>query len=75
MPVKKQKHKPLRYPQTPQTVHEYFQSQGICISEWARSMNFSRMTIADLLRGRNKGNWGESHRAAVALGLKPQPKQ
>lgn len=47
-----------------------FKDAGISISEWARSNSFSRMVVVDLLRGTRKGLRGESHRCAVALGLK-----
>lgn len=47
-----------------------FKDAGISISEWARANNFSRMVVVDLLRGTRQGLRGESHRCAVALGLK-----
>lgn len=47
-----------------------FKAAGITVSEWARANSFHRMTVVDLLRGANQGLRGESHRCAVALGLK-----
>jgi gp16 family phage-associated protein len=63
----------LSYPQTPQTASQWFRDHGICIAHWARHFGYSRYTVTDLLRGMQKGRWGESHRVAVALGLKPDP--
>lgn len=53
-----------------QQVLAEFKDAGISVSEWARVNNFSRMVVVDLLRGIRKGLRGESHRCAVALGLK-----
>ena len=47
-----------------------FKEAGITYSEWARANGFHRMTVVDLLRGTRQGLRGESHRCAVALGLK-----
>lgn len=47
-----------------------FKSAGITFSEWARANGFHRMTVVDLLRGARQGLRGETHRCAVALGLK-----
>lgn len=47
-----------------------FKLAGITFSEWARANKFNRMTVVDLLRGTRQGLRGESHRCAVALGLK-----
>lgn len=69
------KHKALKYPQTPESAYAYFYNNGICISEWARSFNFPRDTVTDVLRQRCKGNRGTAHQVAVALGFKPQPKR
>lgn len=55
---------------TPEQVREEFRAAGITVTEWARVNRFNRMTVVDLLLGRQKGLRGEAHRAAVALGLK-----
>ncbi|AFI46436.1 DNA-binding protein [Pasteurella multocida] len=65
--------KPLPYPQTPESVRAYFLLHGINRSEWARHFGVSQQAISDLLRGQLKGTWGESHKTAVLLGLKPDP--
>lgn len=38
---------------------------------WPRFMPSS--TLVDLLRGQNKGRYGQAHRGAIVLGLKPEP--
>ncbi|MDR1349789.1 MAG: DNA-binding protein [Zoogloeaceae bacterium] len=63
----------LPYPQTPETAAAWFWANGVCVTRWARHFSFARQTVADLLRGQLKGNWGASHKAAIALGLKPDP--
>jgi gp16 family phage-associated protein len=64
---------PLPYPQTPESANAWFVSHGVCKSHWAQAHGFNRLTVVDLLRGRLRGLRGESHHAAVALGLKPAP--
>lgn len=48
-----------------------FAQQGISIAEWSRSHNFKVGQVRDVLRGKAKGNFGNSHKIAVALGIKP----
>lgn len=55
---------------TCEQVRAEFQAAGITLSEWARANGFHRMTVVDLLRGSRQGLRGETHRCAVALGLK-----
>jgi len=58
---------------TPSQVHAWFPQNGICISEWCRHYHLSRYTVTDLMRGNLKGSRGKAHRAAILLGLKPDP--
>lgn len=51
-------------------VRAEFAAQGITASAWARAHDLNRWTVFEVLHGRNKGCWGEAHRAAVLLGLK-----
>lgn len=51
-------------------VRAEFVEAGISVAEWARTHKFSRQTVFDLLRGKSQGTRGDSHRVAVALGLK-----
>jgi gp16 family phage-associated protein len=55
---------------TIEQVQADFLAAGITMSEWARANGFHRMTVVDLLRGARQGLRGETHRCAVALGLK-----
>ena len=55
---------------TAEQVKREFRDAGITISEWARVNGFKRMSVIDVLRGKNGGHWGESHEIAVSLGLK-----
>ncbi|MFZ6845843.1 DNA-binding protein [Undibacterium sp. RuTC16W] len=54
-------------------VKQRFFEQGICIGDWARAHEFDAFLVYAVLSGRAKARRGESHRIAVALGLKPQP--
>ena len=60
---------------TPEEARRYFTAHGICIAAWCRELRINRYTVVDLLRGKRTGQRGEAHRAAVALGLKPDPSQ
>lgn len=55
---------------TPAQVRAEFREAGISVAEWARVHKFSRQAVFDALRGKSSGVRGESHRVAVALGLK-----
>ncbi|MBK9236731.1 MAG: DNA-binding protein [Rhodoferax sp.] len=52
-----------------------FTSDGLSVADWARARNFSLPLVYAVLTGRSKGTRGESHRIAVALGLKPKTQQ
>lgn len=65
---------PLPYPQTRQSACQYFYAHGISVSRWAREMGLSPYAVKDVLLNRTKGVRGQSHKAAVALGIKPIPK-
>lgn len=43
---------------------------GISIAEFCRAHELNKNLVSDLLNGRKKGRRGESHRAAVLLGIK-----
>lgn len=51
-------------------VKENFRKKGIVIREWAKERGFNAITVYEVLNGVKKGNYGEPHRIAVALGLK-----
>ena len=51
-------------------VHAQFEASGTNISEWARTRGFSPKLVAEVLRGDRRCLRGDSHRVAVALGIK-----
>ena len=59
---------------TPEQARKWLRANGISATDWAKKNGFSRYTVTDLLRGRCKGHRGDSHRAAIALRLKQDPK-
>lgn len=50
-----------------------FVAEGVTIKDWARANGFTPKTVYRVLAGEAKCKWGESHRIAVALGLKKLP--
>jgi gp16 family phage-associated protein len=56
-----------------EAVKRRFEEQGVSISDWARSRGFSLHLTYSILSGRVLGNRGQSHRIALALGLKGLP--
>lgn len=65
---------PMQTLRKPEEVLRSFIQNGISVRGWAREHNFSPYTVRDLLRGKNRGLRGKSHEAAIALGIKPNPK-
>ncbi len=63
----------LPYPQTPESAHQWLLDHGVNVSELARQHQVPRHTLVDLVRGKQKGRRGAAHRAAIILGLKPEP--
>lgn len=47
-----------------------FAEAGLSIAEWARERRFSSALVYHVLSGRNQATRGQSHRIAVALGMK-----
>lgn len=47
-----------------------FLRRGETVAHWARKHGFSIDHVRAVLRGKAKGNWGESHKIAVTLGIK-----
>lgn len=54
----------------PLVVRELFADAGMSVAEWARVQGFSTGLVYQVLEGRRKCMRGQSHRIAVALGLK-----
>lgn len=55
---------------SPQEAKANLHKRGITIREWARQNGLSERIVHEVLRGRFKGMYGQSHRAAVLLGIK-----
>ncbi len=51
-------------------IKKLFRSNGSSVSAWAKKMGFKTHDVYAVLDGRTRGSRGESHRIAVALGLK-----
>ncbi len=54
------------------SVRKQFFDHGLTVVEWARAHHFDVHLVYGVLSGRTKAKRGESHRIAVALGLKPE---
>ena len=55
-------------------VKAQFKAEGVSMADWARARGFNVVMVYRVLAGTVKGNRGEAHRIAVALGLKKPPK-
>lgn len=55
---------------SPEEARAKLDEQGLSIARWAVQHGLNPNTVSDLLNGRKKGVRGESHNAAVLLGLK-----
>ncbi|WP_457348124.1 hypothetical protein [Sphingomonas sp. UYP23] len=51
-------------------VRAQFEASGTVVTEWARQHGFTENMVHQVLAGRGKWKRGETHRIAVALGLK-----
>ncbi len=58
---------------TPEQARQWLRDNGITATGFATQTGISHDAIKDVLSGRAKGNFGETHRAAVALGIKRNP--
>jgi gp16 family phage-associated protein len=55
---------------TPKQVKKAFADSGLTVSGWAKQKGFSQALVYQVLSGKRQPVRGESHRIAVALGLK-----
>ncbi|UUF00239.1 DNA-binding protein [Xanthomonas hortorum pv. pelargonii] len=62
-------------PRSPEQARQWLEANGITVSAFARQNGVDRSVVHDLLRGRSQGKYGESHKAAIALGLKAPPNE
>lgn len=58
---------------TPDEVRQWFSDHGLAVSDWALQNHFNPALVYAVLHGRRKCLRGQSHRIAVALGLKALP--
>lgn len=56
-----------------QTIKQGFIDRGEALTEFCRKNDLDYQVTSQVLNGRLKGTRGQSHRAAVLLGLKPDP--
>lgn len=56
-------------------VRQEFLEEGMSVADWARTHSFSLPLVYAVLKGRNHATRGESHKIAVALGLKKTTNQ
>lgn len=59
---------------TADEARRWLRANGITVHQFARDHGFQIQNVKDLLHGKTKGNYGESHLVAVALGMKADPK-
>jgi gp16 family phage-associated protein len=55
---------------SPAAAKHEIQAQGLTLKAWAEAQGFKYRTVSEVVRGVNKGHYGEGHRVAVALGIK-----
>jgi gp16 family phage-associated protein len=61
-------------PATPVEARQALRANGRSVAEWARHNGFPAALVYAVLGGQRKCLRGESHRIAVALGLKALPR-
>ena len=61
------------YPQTPESAKRLIRSNGLSVAGIARALNVDRGVVNALLDGSTRGLRGQSHIAAIALGIKDKP--
>jgi gp16 family phage-associated protein len=57
-------------PKTPDAAKRALYAKGITLKEFATCHGFKYRTVSEVVRGVNKGLYGEGHQVAVALGIK-----
>lgn len=53
-------------------VRDLFEANGISVAGWSRKHGFPSALVYRVLRGEAKCRRGETHRIAIALGIKPK---
>ncbi|WP_367278468.1 hypothetical protein [uncultured Amaricoccus sp.] len=52
------------------SARERLRREGVTVADWAKRNRFPLHAVRAVLYGRNKGNYGQAHGIAVALGVK-----
>lgn len=55
---------------TPEQAKQRLYARGVTLTQFAQRHGFKYRTVSEVVRGVNKGLYGEGHRVAVALGIK-----
>jgi gp16 family phage-associated protein len=55
---------------SPKEAKSALYAKGITLKEFAKKNGFKYRTVSEVVRGVNKGLYGEGHQVAVALGIK-----
>lgn len=55
---------------TPDEAKSRLRAKGVTLTQFAQRHGFKYRTVSEVVRGVNKGLYGEGHRVAVALGIK-----
>lgn len=55
---------------SPEAAKQALRAKGVTLREFAKTGGFKYRTVSEVVRGVNKGLYGEGHRVAVALGIK-----
>lgn len=53
-----------------EAIRKQFYEHGVTVADWAREHGFDAQLVYSVLNGRSRAQRGESHRIALALGLK-----
>jgi gp16 family phage-associated protein len=61
---------PVLRAKTGQEAKEQLQAHGVTLRQFAASKGFDYRTVSEVVRGVNKGLYGEGHKVAVAFGMK-----
>jgi gp16 family phage-associated protein len=57
----------------PSQIKKDFEAEGISVAQWAREHGYKAHLVYNVVNGLSKYKRGESHRIAVALGIKQDP--
>lgn len=55
---------------SPSSAKQALHAEGVTLRQFAARHGFKYRTVSEVVRGVNKGLYGEGHKVAVALGIK-----